>query len=201
MKLGITSMYALLERNSSKFKIDNKEISERRTFIEATKQEVKVMKTKMSLNRNRDADGTAREPLLGSESPVHFATSWTSTPKYSQYSKLANQTDSPTFDPYEQDVHSMQEKMLISQDEQLQVISHSVGSLKTVSRQIGNELDEQAVMLDDLNTELENTESKLDSTMKKVAKVLHMNNDRRQWIAILVLIGVLFLLLILFIII
>lgn len=31
-------------------------------------------------------------------------------------------------------------------------------------------------MLDDLNTELENTDSKLDSTLKKVAKVLHMNN-------------------------
>lgn len=31
-------------------------------------------------------------------------------------------------------------------------------------------------MLDDLNTELENADSKLDSTIKKVAKVLHMNN-------------------------
>lgn len=31
-------------------------------------------------------------------------------------------------------------------------------------------------MLDDLNTELENADSKLDSTLKKVAKVLHMNN-------------------------
>lgn len=31
-------------------------------------------------------------------------------------------------------------------------------------------------MLDDFGNELENTESKLDSTMKKVAKVLHMTN-------------------------
>lgn len=31
-------------------------------------------------------------------------------------------------------------------------------------------------MLDDLNTELENADSKLDSTLKKVAKVLHMSN-------------------------
>lgn len=34
-------------------------------------------------------------------------------------------------------------------------------------------------MLDDLNTELENADSKLDSTIKKVAKVLHMNNGER----------------------
>lgn len=31
-------------------------------------------------------------------------------------------------------------------------------------------------MLDDFGNELENTESKIDSTMKKIAKVLHMNN-------------------------
>lgn len=31
-------------------------------------------------------------------------------------------------------------------------------------------------MLDEFGTEMENTESKLDSTMKKVAKVLHISN-------------------------
>ncbi|XP_045784951.1 syntaxin-6 [Maniola jurtina] len=192
---------SIVEKNSSKFKIDNKEISDRRTFIEATKQEVKVMKSKMSLNRHRDNDGTAREPLLGEESPMHFGNTWTSTPKYSKYSKLANQTDSPNrFDAYDSDIMSMQEKMLMSQDEQLHVISSSVGSLKTVSKQIGIELDEQAVMLDDLNTELENADSKLDSTLKKVARVLHMNNDRRQWMAIGILIVLLVIILILFVI-
>jgi hypothetical protein len=33
-------------------------------------------------------------------------------------------------------------------------------------------------MLDDFGNELENTDSKLDSTMKKVAKVLHMTNGK-----------------------
>lgn len=31
-------------------------------------------------------------------------------------------------------------------------------------------------MLDDMSTELENAGSKLDSNLKKIAKVLHMNN-------------------------
>lgn len=35
-------------------------------------------------------------------------------------------------------------------------------------------------MLDDFGNELETTESKLDTTMKKVAKVLHMNNGKCQ---------------------
>ena len=33
-------------------------------------------------------------------------------------------------------------------------------------------------MLDDMNTDLENADSKLDSTMKKVARVLHINNGK-----------------------
>lgn len=33
-------------------------------------------------------------------------------------------------------------------------------------------------MLDDFGTDLENTESKIDTTMKKMAKVLHMNNGQ-----------------------
>lgn len=47
--------------------------------------------------------------------------------------------------------------------------------LKTVD---GNSLNYVIIfrMLDDFGNELENTESKLDTTMKKVAKVLHMNN-------------------------
>lgn len=62
----------------------------------------------MSLNRNRDNDGTAREPLLGDESPMHFNTTWTSTPKYTKYSKLASQADSPELLEY--DLVSMQDR-------------------------------------------------------------------------------------------
>lgn len=78
-------------------------------------------------------------------------------------------------------------------------------------------------MLDDFGNELDSTDSKIDSTMKKVAKVLHMNNgkqknaqrhsinsiikfailfrtiDNRQWTAIIVLSIVLLLVILLFI--
>lgn len=56
-------------------------------------------------------------------------------------------------------------------------------------------------MLDEFGNELEGTDSKIDATMKKMGKVLHLtNNDKRQWMAILVLSIILFLLIILFII-
>ena len=61
-----------------------------------------------------------------------------------------------------------QERLVAQQDSRLQIMSDSVGTLRNVSNHIGNELDEQAVMLDEFGTEIENAESKLDATMRKM---------------------------------
>ncbi|CAD7078504.1 unnamed protein product [Hermetia illucens] len=212
---------SIVEKNPSKFRIDNKELSSRRHFIEATRDEVRSMKEKMNLNRSRDRDITAHQPLLDNPSEtnnnltnsailgntVNFS-SMAARHSGTKYSKLENALDSPGhYSTLDSPSHkfigenvSIQQRMLQGQDEQLDVISDSIGTLKTVSRQIGVELDEQAVMLDDFGNELETTESKLDTTMKKMAKVLHMNNDKRQWAAIVVLSIILLIVIILFII-
>lgn len=154
----------------------------------------------MSINRNRDRDITAREPLLDNQiiinnnnsstsitnSVINSATIMASRHSGTKYSKLENSMDSPAhYATLDSPSHKFigenvvtQQSMLQTQDDHLDVISDSIGTLKTVSRQIGVELDEQAVMLDDFGNELDNTESKLDTTMKKVAKVLHMTNGK-----------------------
>ncbi|XP_063227264.1 syntaxin-6 isoform X1 [Bacillus rossius redtenbacheri] len=183
----------IVEKNPSKFKIDNKELSARRNFIEQTRDEVKTMKEKMNISRGRDRDRTARQPLL-ENSPARVPSSHGTT----RYSKLENELDSPNRQFLDSTLQQ-QGGMLRAQDDQLDLISDSVGTLKTVSRQITSELDEQAGMLDEFGNELENTDSKIDSTMKKVAKVLHMSNDRRQWIAIAVLTLIMIIVIFLFI--
>ncbi|XP_055837726.1 syntaxin-6 isoform X1 [Episyrphus balteatus] len=228
---------SIVEKNPNKFRIDNRELSSRRHFIDATRDEVKSMKEKMSLNRNRDRDITARQPLLDeqqNEKNISLTNNSTATSVVggvlgnsvsgniastiagtmasrhsgTKYSKLENTLDSPghyaTLDSpghkFVGETVSIQQRMMQGQDEQLDMISDSIGTLKTVSRQIGVELDEQAVMLDDFGNEFDTTESKLDSTMKKVAKVLHMNNDKRQWAAIIFLSSLLIIVILLFII-
>ncbi|CAF89784.1 unnamed protein product, partial [Tetraodon nigroviridis] len=84
------------------------------------------------------------------------------------------------------------------QDEQLELVSGTIGVLKNMSERIGMELDEQAVMLDDFSHEMDNTHSKLDNVMKKLAKVSHMTSDRRQWCAIGVLLALLLVVIVLF---
>ena len=81
-----------------------------------------------------------------------------------KYSKLENMMDSPSHYPptiatnttssynLDNDSHnflgetvSIQQRMMQNQDDTLDVISDSIGTLKTVSRQIGVEIDEQSV--------------------------------------------------------
>ena len=107
-----------------------------------------------------------------------------------KYSRLASETDSPTHQPqhnnnkgFGQYINTpgttstsqliaqqqmQQDQIVAQQDNHLQIMSESVGNLRNVSGQIGNELDEQAVMLDEFGTEIENAESKLDATMRKM---------------------------------
>lgn len=96
------------------------------------------MKDRITNGRNRDRDRTARQPLLES-SPARVPISHGTT----KYSKLENELDSPQRQ-FLGETMSQQQHMTRMQDEQLEVISDSLGSLKTVSRQIGIEIDEQA---------------------------------------------------------
>ena len=61
-----------------------------------------------------------------------------------------------------------------------------------------NELDDQANLLDDLGREMETADSKMQTVMKKITKVLHMSSDKRQWTMIGVLLGAIVFILFLF---
>lgn len=167
----------IVERNPQKFKLDNRELFARRQFIDATRDEVKSMKERMSINRSKDLDITARQPLLDNSpkvtitnnqqnhhhqnssnhtsSGIHLISSAAATmaARHSgaKYSKLENVPDSPSHyvespsNRFLNEQFTLQSRMLAQQDEQLDVISDTVGQLKTVSRHIGSELDEQAV--------------------------------------------------------
>ena len=64
-----------------------------------------------------------------------------------------------------------QEQLVLHQDSQLSQMSQSVGTLRNVSTAIGSELDEQAVMLDEFGAEIEQAETKLDATMRKMVGI------------------------------
>ncbi|XP_041064002.1 syntaxin-6-like [Carcharodon carcharias] len=81
-----------------------------------------------------------------------------------------------------EDQHIQQQLITEQQDDQLELVSGSIGVLKNMSQKIGNELDEQAVMLDEFSYELDSTQSRLDNVMKKLAKVSHMTSASSSWL-------------------
>ncbi|GAA6226287.1 syntaxin-6-like isoform X1 [Lates japonicus] len=114
-----------------------------------------------------------------------------------KYSRLDRQLQDANSEFIEE--QQVQQQLIAEQqDEQLELVSGTIGVLKNMSERIGMELDEQAVMLDDFSHEVDNTQSRLDNVMKKLAKVSHMTSDRRQWCAICVLLGILFVVILLF---
>lgn len=173
----------IVEANPSKFKINSEELGVRKRFIDETREEVSIMKKSIEEDQ-RLQDNNSVE---GTENNVSTAV-LVAPPGSKKYTRLAG--DSPTKQQeakgsgFVADALEAQRRIVREQDERLTQMSSSVGSLHGISATIGSELDEQAVMLDEFGAEIENAESKLDGTMRKMAKVFHMSNDRRQWMAI-----------------
>uniref|UniRef100_A0A8C4Q605 Syntaxin 6 n=1 Tax=Eptatretus burgeri TaxID=7764 RepID=A0A8C4Q605_EPTBU len=171
----------VVEANPQKFRINAAQMTQRKAFTTQVRQEVKAMKDELSspevtavIERNtRQAltDGTIR---------------------------ISEKMENPEHSRFIEDQQTQQELIIDQQDNTLEMVSGSIGVLKHMSTQIGEELDEQAVMLDEFSHEMESTQSRLDTTLRKMAKLSHMTNDRRQWCAIGVLLVIMVVLLILF---
>ncbi|KAJ7416239.1 Syntaxin-6 [Willisornis vidua] len=161
----------ILSANPRKFNLDATELGIRKAFITSTRQVVRA--------------------LLGESG----SQSWSSG--HDKYSRLDRELQLAN-SHFIEEQQAQQQLIVEQQDEQLELVSGSIGVLKNMSQRIGGELEEQAVMLDDFSHELDSTQSRLDNVMKKLAKVSHMTSDRRQWCAIIVLFIILLVVLILF---
>ncbi|XP_062990559.1 syntaxin-6 isoform X2 [Elgaria multicarinata webbii] len=161
---------SIVEANPRKFNLDAAELGVRKAFITSTRQVVRDMKDQMSNTSVQAlAERKNRQVLLG-ESGTH---SWSSGGD--KYVRLDREMQSAN-SHFIEDQQVQQQLIIEQQDEQLELVSGSIGVLKNMSQRIGGELDEQAVMLDDFSHELDSTQSRLDNVMKKLAKVSHMTS-------------------------
>lgn len=183
---------SIVESNPKKFNLDAAELLKRKAFINSTRVAVKEMKDQMSIPPAA-SDQKNKQALLGergAQGPI-----W--QPGADKYSRLDHQLQNAN-SQFIEEQQVQQQLIAEQQEEQLELVSGTIGVLKNMSERIGMELDEQAVMLDDFGHEMDNTQSKLDNVMKKLAKVSHMTSDRRQWCAIGVLLTILFIIILLF---
>ncbi|XP_015241670.1 syntaxin-6 [Cyprinodon tularosa] len=181
---------SIVESNPKKFNLDAAELTKRKAFIISTRRTVKEMKEQMS-SPAAGSDRHTKPVLLGeTRGPI-----W--QPGSDKYTPLDRQLQNAN-SQFIGEQQMQQQLIAEKQDEQLELVSGTIGVLKNMSERIGMELDEQAVMLDDFGHEMDHTQSRLDNVMKKLAKVSHMTSDRRQWCAIGVLLLILLVVIILF---
>ncbi|XP_033477885.2 syntaxin-6 isoform X2 [Epinephelus lanceolatus] len=163
---------SIVESNPKKFNLDAAELSKRKAFITSTRHTVKEMKDQMSSPAAASVDIKNKQALLGergAQGPI-----WQPGPD--KYSRLDRQLQNAN-SQFIEEQQAQQQLMAEQQDEQLELVSGTIGVLKNMSERIGMELDEQAVMLDDFTHEVDNTQSRLDNVMKKLAKVSHMTSE------------------------
>ncbi|KAM4675584.1 syntaxin-10 [Discoglossus pictus] len=178
---------SIVESNPKKFKITGTELSERRSFVEQTRNSVKEMRDHISSPKAvAFTEQKNREGLLGVSNK----------PTSDRYSRLDDEIISGN-SRYVEDQQAQQQLIIDEQDAELELVSGSIRVLKNMSGRIGDELDEQAVMLEDFSHEMENTQTRMDSVLKRMAKVSHMTTDRRQWCVIIALVVALLIVLIL----
>uniref|UniRef100_U3K023 Syntaxin 6 n=1 Tax=Ficedula albicollis TaxID=59894 RepID=U3K023_FICAL len=168
----INILSCIVEANPRKFNLDATELGIRKAFITSTRQVVRDMKDQMSNSSMQAlAERKNRQALLGESG----SQSWSSGPdKYSRLDRELQLANSH----FIEEQQAQQQLIVEQQDEQLELVSGSIGVLKNMSQRIGGELEEQAVMLDDFSHELDSTQSRLDNVMKKLAKVSHMTSGR-----------------------
>ncbi|XP_075993618.1 syntaxin-6 [Genypterus blacodes] len=184
---------SIVESNPKKFNLDAPELMKRKDFITSTRNTVKQMKDQMCSPGAASADKKNKQAPVG-ERGAHGPIWQPGPDKYTRLDRQLQNANTSFIDEQQ----TQQQMIADQQDEQLELVSGTIGVLKNMSERIGMELDEQAVMLDDFGHDMDNTQSRLDNVMKKLAKVSHMTSDRRQWCAIGVLLGILFVILLLF---
>ncbi|XP_059775784.1 syntaxin-10 isoform X1 [Balaenoptera ricei] len=168
----------IVEANPGKFKLPAGDLQERKVFVERMREAVQEMKDHMVspaaiafMERNNREMLTGKPATLKSSSDLLDASVVSTTSRYIE------------------EQQATQQLIMDQQDQQLEMVSGSIQVLKHMSGRVGEELDEQGIMLDTFVHEMDHTQSRMDGVLRKMAKVSHMTSDRRQWCAIVVLLG------------
>ncbi|KTF76347.1 hypothetical protein cypCar_00030966 [Cyprinus carpio] len=127
--------------NPKKFNLDAMELAKRKAFITSTRQTVREMKDHMSSPMAVTvSERKNRQTLMGhggSRGPI-----WQpSADKYTRLDRELQTANSQFIEEQQTQQHLIAEQ----QDEQLELVSGTIGVLKNMSQRIGQELDEQAV--------------------------------------------------------
>jgi syntaxin 8 len=95
-----------------------------------------------------------------------------------------------------QQIHAYHASVMSEQDEQLDRLGHSIGRQRELSMAIGDELDEQMDMIDEVDQRVERHQGRLDGAARRLGKVARTARENWSMTTIVVLIVILVLLIV-----
>ncbi|XP_043362871.1 syntaxin-10 isoform X2 [Dermochelys coriacea] len=161
----------IVDSNPRKFRIEASELTERRAFVKQMRDSVKEMRDHVSSpSALAVTERKNREMLIGGGA--------SQKPPLEQYGPLRAELVSAN-SRYIEEQQLHQQLIIDQQDEQLELVSGSIRVLKHMSGQVGDELEEQSLMLEEFAQEMDSTQSRMDGVLKKMAKVSHMTSETK----------------------
>ncbi|KAK8086212.1 SNARE domain-containing protein [Apiospora phragmitis] len=91
-------------------------------------------------------------------------------------------------------IHAYHQQIMDQQDQQLDALGTSIARQRELSMQIGDELDDQVAMLDDVDEAVDRHQGRIDRARGQVGRITRSASDNKQLMAIIILIIVLILL-------
>ncbi|KAL5484678.1 hypothetical protein EMCRGX_G021218 [Ephydatia muelleri] len=168
----------IAESNPRKFRLDPSELETRKQFIRDIQATVKRIRDHIdSDSSNRKVEQLKKKALVGSEEKKPRG----------KYAKLEEELVRSNQDFIDQQ-RRQQQAMLTQQDQSIDEVGSHVQTLKQIGEAIGDELDEQAVVLEEFDREMEQTESRIQALTKRVNKAIAKSSDKCQIICIICLV-------------
>jgi len=175
-----------MESNPGRFKVTASEVSARKGFVAKTKAHIAEIQSRVNGAAAKAKESAAkRSALMGGGTT-------------SRYAKLQAEAESSN-DAFIDDQAQKQEMIMREQDSQLEEVGATIGVLKHMGTVIGDELEDQNQLLDELDDMVVSTSERVKRTIQKVDNVLAISKDGKQSCMICVLVIALIILIVVYI--
>jgi len=157
----------VVENNPSRFGISESELHDRKNFIVRIRNSLADMKSELEAP-------DVNERLLAMDSSPHVTIKYFNFSKQNSsdfYSSVNNSRYGNSNPAFRDSGHSQQAQLLQEQDGQLELVSNNVHVLNQISRAIGDELDDQGQLLDNLGNEIDSAQSRMNAALSKIQRV------------------------------
>jgi hypothetical protein len=174
-----------VERRRAKFaSITDAELERRRQFVTTVPTKLASFRRTLAADRVVAAVRRAKSSSL--------TTTSASTP----YSRLQAALEADNEEFVESQL-AVQARHRADQDAGLTQLSYTVSNLKEIGSSISAELENQTRMIEELDSDVDATQGRMDSAVRAVDKILRDTADGKSWCAIIVLLLVLITLIVL----